>query len=202
MNLSTIVVSVGLACWLFGCGGGGSTGSTVNNSNTNTASAAQPATEAAEHWGLSRVEPSEVSLQQSEVDEVLDHIFSDAATQSALVSKDGYVVGERYAEGFDAESLGTSWSVAKSFYSAAMGVAIEEGHFTSVTQPASEVLTEFVGTVKEAITLEQILRMRSGLASNTNVFFSGDQTAHALANTLTRAPDLAFNYSNANSQLF
>ncbi|HCG69513.1 MAG TPA: hypothetical protein DE147_03590, partial [Gammaproteobacteria bacterium] len=137
MKLSIIVVSVGLACSLFGCGGGGSSGSTVNNSNTNTAGSPPPATEAAEHWGLSRVEPSEVSLQQAEVDAVLDHIFSDAATQSALVSKDGYVVGERYAEGFDAESLGTSWSVAKSFYSAAMGVAVEEGHFTSVTQPAS-----------------------------------------------------------------
>ena len=202
MRLSTIVVSVGLSCSLFGCGGGGSSGSTVNNSNTNTAGSTPPATEAAEHWGLSRVEPSEVSLQQAEVDEVLDHIFSDAATQSALVSKDGYVVGERYAEGFDAESLGTSWSVAKSFYSAAMGVAIEEGHFTSVTQPASEVLTEFVGTDKEAITLEQILRMRSGLASNTNVFFSRDQTAHALANTLTSEPGSRFDYSNANSQLF
>ena len=44
--------------------------------------------------------------------------------------------------------------------------------------------------------------MRAGLASNTNIFGSGDQTAHALANTLTRAPGTAFDYSNASSQLF
>ena len=50
--------------------------------------------------------------------------------------------------------------VAKSFYSAAMGVAIAEGHFASVTEKASIVLDKFVGTDKEAITLEKILRMR------------------------------------------
>ena len=81
-------------------------------------------------------------------------------------------------------------------------VAIAEGRFTSVAEKASIVLDEFVGTDKEAITVEQILRMRSGLAANTNIFDSGDQTAHALANTLTRAPGTAFDYSNASSQLF
>ena len=64
------------------------------------------------------------------------------------------------------------------------------------------MLTEFVGTDKEDITVEQILRMRSGLAANTDVFFSGDQTAHALANVLVTPPDTQFSYSNANSQLF
>ena len=54
-------------------------------------------------------------MSQAGVDAILDHIFSDAATQSALVSKDGYVLGERYADGYDVDSVGTSWSVAKSF---------------------------------------------------------------------------------------
>ena len=91
--------------------------------------ASTPPSAPAEHWGLSRATAAGVGVAQTDVDAILDHLFSDAATQSALVSKDGYVVGERYADGFDADSLGTSWSVAKSFYSAAMGVAIEEGHF-------------------------------------------------------------------------
>ena len=38
-------------------------------------------------------------------------------------------------------------------------VAIPEGRFTSVAEKASIVLDEFVGTDKEAITLEQILHM-------------------------------------------
>jgi CubicO group peptidase (beta-lactamase class C family) len=156
----------------------------------------------AEHWGLNRETAARVDISQAKVDAILDYVLADAATQSVLVSKDGYVIGEGYAAGFDVESYGTSWSVAKSIYSAAMGVAIDEGFFSSVDQKASSVLTEFLGTDKEDITLKQILRMRSGLASNTNVFFSGDQTAHALANTLTSEPGSRYDYSNANSQLF
>ena len=48
-------------------------------------------------------------------------------------------------------------------------VAIPEGRFTSVAEKASIVLDEFVGTDKEAITLEQILRMRAGLAAHRGV---------------------------------
>ena len=195
MKQVCIAALVCLTVNLTACGGGGSSSPTTPAPNDTTNN---PPSAPAEHWGLARAGAASVDVSQADVDAILDHLFSDAATQSALVSKDGYVVGERYADGFDADSLGTSWSVAKSFYSAAMGVAIEEGHFSSVTQKASTVLTEFVDTDKEEITIEQILRMRSGLAANTDVFFSGDQTAHALANTLVTSPGAQFSYSNAN----
>ena len=183
---------------LTGCGGGSSSETPANSIQATN----NPPPAPSEHWGLARAGAASVDVSQAGVDAILDHIFSDAATQSALVSKDGYVLGERYADGYDVDSVGTSWSVAKSFYSAAVGVAIEQGFFSSVNQKASEILTEFVGTDKENITIEQILRMRSGLAANTDVFFSGDQTAHALANALVAPPDTEFSYSNANSQLF
>ena len=79
---------------------------------------------------MPRAAAASVGIAQANVDAVLNHIFTDAATQTALVSKNGVVIGERYADGYDANSLGTSWSVAKSFYSAAIGVAIAEGHFS------------------------------------------------------------------------
>ena len=183
---------------LTGCGGGSSSETPANSIQATNNPPPAPSV----HWGLARAGAASVDVSQAGVDAILDHIFSDAATQSALVSKDGYVLGERYADGYDVDSVGTSWSVAKSFYSAAIGVAIEQGFFSSVNQKASEILTEFVGTEKENITIEQILRMRSGLAANTDVFFSGDQTAHALANALVAPPDTEFSYSNANSQLF
>ena len=192
---------------LTACGGGGGSATTspvaqMPQPAVTQPASSQPAQPSQSSSDLPRDTASSVGVPQTEVDAVLDHIFTDAATQYAVVSKNGVIIGERYADGYDANSLGTSWSVAKSFYSAAMGVAIAEGHFASVAEKASIVLDEFVGTDKEAITLEQILRMRAGLAANTNIFGSGDQTAHALANTLTRAPGTAFDYSNASSQLF
>lgn len=202
MRKFEIIIVAGLALTLLACGGGGGSSSASPPPSPTSTGSTPPSNASQQHWGLSRVSPVNVDLAEADVNAILDFVFTDAATQSVLVSKDGYVVGERYAEGFGPEDLGTSWSVAKSFYSGAMGVAVAEGHFTSVTQRASDFLTEFVGTDKEDITIEQILRMRSGLASNTDVFFSGDQTAHALGNVLTSEPGSTFDYSNANSQLF
>ena len=149
---------------LTACGGGGRSAMTSPVAQTpqpaeTQPASSQPAQSSQSSSDLPRDTASSVGVPQTEVDAVLDHIFIDAATQAAVVSKNGVIIGERYADGYDAKSLGTSWSVAKSFYSAAMGVAIAEGHFASVAEKASIVLDEFVGTDKD----KQILRMRLGL---------------------------------------
>ena len=153
-------------------------------------------------WDLASASPAQVGTSQSAVDSVIEHIFTDNAVQGALVTKDGYVIGERYSSSYDADSLGTSWSVAKSFYSAAIGVAIGEGLITSVDQKVSEILTEWQGTSKADITLHNMLQMRSGYSSIDEVFFTTDQTAYAIDRPRVHAPGSRFAYSNANSQLF
>ena len=153
-------------------------------------------------WDFAPASAAQVGTSQSDVDSVIEHIFTDNAVQGALVTKDGYVIGERYNNGYDANSLGTSWSVAKSFYSAAIGVAIGEGLLTSVDQKASEILTEWQGTSKADITLHNMLQMRSGYSSIDEVFFTTDQTTYSIDRPLVRAPGSQFAYSNANSQLF
>ncbi|MEC8755607.1 MAG: serine hydrolase [Pseudomonadota bacterium] len=135
------------------------------------------------------------------VDAVLGHIFTDTATQAVVISKRGYVIGERYANGYDNNSLGTSWSVAKSFYAALVGIAIEEGWIQSTEQRASEFLTEWSDSDKADITIAQILSMRSGYDGNDQVFFQNDQTEYAINLPLTALPGIRFAYSNANSQL-
>ena len=132
---------------------------------------------------------------------MLGHIFTDTATQAVVISKRGYVIGERYADGYDNNSLGTSWSVAKSFYAALVGIAIEEGWIQSTEQRASEFLTEWSDSDKADITIAQILSMRSGYDGNDQVFFQNDQTEYAINLPLTALPGIRFAYSNANSQL-
>jgi CubicO group peptidase (beta-lactamase class C family) len=153
-------------------------------------------------WDFAPALAEQVGTNQAAVNGVIDHVFTDTAVQAVLVTKDGYLIGERYSQGYDADSLGTSWSVAKSFYSAAIGVAIDEGHITSVDQKASDIITEWQGTAKANVTLHQMLQMRSGYSAFDNVFFETDQTAYAIDRPLVRAPGSQFAYSNANSQLF
>ena len=184
---------------LTGCGGGSGNGQTTANAATN---AGPPASQALPlGWNLERKRADELATTSANVDAVLDHIFTDTATQAVVISKRGYVIGERYADGYDNNSLGTSWSVAKSFYSALIGIAIEEGWIQSTEQRASEFLTEWSDSDKADITIAQILSMRSGYDGNDQVFFQSDQTEYAINLPLTALPGIRFAYSNANSQL-
>ena len=152
-------------------------------------------------WALPRTAPTDFGIEACAVTDVLDHVFTDSAVQSVLLVADGEVLTERYADGFDVASLGTSWSVAKSFYSAAIGVAIDRGHIESLDQKASDFLDEWDGTDKEDITIRDLLEMRAGLP-DPSIFVEYDQTAFALAQNPINPRGTTFLYSNVTSQLF
>ncbi|MEM7003680.1 MAG: serine hydrolase, partial [Pseudomonadota bacterium] len=165
---------------LASCGGGGGSGGGSTPPINSAAGGGTPSVSLAPIWTLETASASELGQTQAEVQSVLDHVFADTATQAALLVLNGYVIGERYAPDRDANSLGHSWSVAKSFYSAAVGVAIDEGWIQSVDQPAADFLTEWQGTAKETITIGNLLEMRSGFAADSSIFFADDQTNFAL----------------------
>ena len=183
-----------------GCGGGGG-GSGGGASPPATAPPSQ-SSPPPPVWTLERTPPADLDVSAAAVAALLDHVFTDEAVQSAVLVDRGHVIGERYAEGYDAESYGTSWSVAKSFYSAAVGVAVDGGDIASLDQPASDFLTEWQGTDKEGITVRNMLEMRSGYPEGEGIFRAGDQTTFALDADLATTPGTTFTYSNANSQLF
>ena len=82
--------------------------------------------------------PQEVGIDPEAVEDALDYAFTPGfSTQGALIVKDGYIVGERYADGVDAETAATSWSVGKSMLSVAVGIAIDDGDVKSVDDPVS-----------------------------------------------------------------
>ena len=149
-------------------------------------------------WGLTRINAATQGLNEDGVVDVLAHIFGDAATQAVMLVRNGYVVGERYADGYDASDLGTSWSVAKSLYAAAVGIAIDEGWITSLDQRASDFLSEWKGTDKENIPIRVLLEMRAGLpGEGADLFSQADQSAFALNQDLVDQPGATFRYSNA-----
>ena len=76
--------------------------------------------------------PESLGLSSEKVDRLLDASFEDNSTMGAVLIKNGYVVGERYAEGYNENSKGTSWSVAKSYYASLIGIAIDKGEIESL----------------------------------------------------------------------
>ncbi|MDC1322671.1 beta-lactamase family protein [Pseudomonadales bacterium] len=208
MQKILLLVTMSLAAIACGGGGGGSSAAQLPTNTTATAASntaiapTNNTTPATQSWDLRRVSPSVANTSQANVNAVLDHIFIDHAVQSVLVSKYGLTIGERYATGYDKDSYGTSWSVAKSFYSAAIGVAIDEALIGSVDDKVSDIITEWQNTDKADITLKQVLQMRGGYSNQDNIFNTSDQTAHAISFPLASTPGTQFSYSNANSQVF
>ena len=67
----------------------------------------------------------ELSLSHKQIDKLFKLTFTDKATMGAVLIKDGYIIKEQYVDGFNQNSYGTSWSTAKSFYAALIGISID-----------------------------------------------------------------------------
>ena len=62
--------------------------------------------------------------------------FIDLSNTSAfLVIKDGKIIYENYSHGDSLDSLHVSFSMAKSFTSALLGIALDEGKLNSLDDP-------------------------------------------------------------------
>jgi CubicO group peptidase (beta-lactamase class C family) len=90
-----------------------------------------------------------------------------ARTVAVVIVRDGKIVAERYADGFGPLVSNRTWSVAKSISGTLIGIAVKQGLLTpDRAARVPEWQTEPVDP-RHAITLDNLLRMASGLHSDT-----------------------------------
>src|SRR6185436_1707329 len=118
-------------------------------------------------------------------------------TQAVLVVHDGEIVAERYARGCHETTRFAGWSMAKSVVNALVGIAVGEGKLSlqdRVPMPPWQPPDP-----RAAITVEDLLRMRSGLRFVEDyadlsseviemLFNAQDAAAFAAAQPLVAAP--------------
>ncbi|WP_067488752.1 serine hydrolase domain-containing protein [Actinomadura hibisca] len=93
-----------------------------------------------------------------------------ARTAQGLVVLDGSaIVKEWYAPGYSQDSLFQSWSMAKSFTSDAVGIALAEGRIAALTDTVADYVPELAAADYGKITLRNLLRMASGIQWNETV---------------------------------
>jgi CubicO group peptidase (beta-lactamase class C family) len=92
----------------------------------------------------------------------LRSFLEETDTSGLIVLRDGEIVHEEYALGSRADTRWISWSVAKSFVSAMIGIALAEDRFASVHDPITKYLPELVGSAYDGVEIEDILEMSSG----------------------------------------
>jgi CubicO group peptidase (beta-lactamase class C family) len=86
---------------------------------------------------------------------------------SLLIVRGGYMVMEKYFHGYHADSLHTLQSVTKSFASALIGIALEEGKINSVRDKVLDFFPdirplEYMDVRKKSMALEHLLTMQTG----------------------------------------
>lgn len=104
----------------------------------------------------------------------LDTLAKENDTTSLIVAHDDKVVYEKYFNGYDKDSINTSFSSVKSIDSLLIGMAIEDGFIKSETQPIGDFIPEFKGTEFENITIKQLLMMRSNILYRESGLWFGD----------------------------
>ena len=87
-------------------------------------------------------------------------------TDGLIILHDNKMLFEEYWNGNDKYSKHISWSVAKSFLSALMGIALDEGLIDSIDDPVTKYLPEFKGTGYDGVKIKNILQMSSGVEFN------------------------------------
>ena len=149
-------------------------------------------------------EASDFEIDQGKIDTLFNLSFEDSATQSVVLIKNGFLVGERYADGYDQLSYGTSWSMAKSFYAALIGISLELGEISSIDDNVGKYLSYF-NDDRSVVTIRDLLNMTSGLEfpehEHENMFFRNDQMEYVRSIGMEKSPNTLFEYNNVNSML-
>lgn len=83
-----------------------------------------------------------------------------------LVLHDDTVVFENYWLGHGENGHHISWSVAKSFVSALVGIALAEGRFANIDEPITHYVPELAGSGYDGVRIRDILQMSSGVRFN------------------------------------
>ena len=131
-------------------------------------------------------------------------------TYAVLVVHDGRIVAERYADGFDARMPLPGWSMAKSVLNALVGLLVDRGRL-SLDQRG--LMPEWRSPdPRAAISLEDLLRMRSGLRFSEAygnpwsdvlhmLYDCHDAAAYAAGRPLGSAPGTVWSYSSGTTNI-
>jgi len=97
-------------------------------------------------------------------------------TQAFIVIQNDNILYEQYFNGASRDTIVTSFSIAKSFTSALVGIAILEGHIHSVNDPITDYLPELAerDPAFKNITIRNLLMMSSGIKYTEFPFLNGD----------------------------
>ncbi len=161
--------------------------------------------------------PLEIAPPDAALEQALDEAFAEPdrerprRTRAIVVVHHGRVLAERYAAGFGPDMPLPGWSMTKSVVGALAGILVARGEWRlDAPPPVPEWRAR--GDPRGAITLDQLLRMSSGLAFderygdpladvNVMLWASPDTGAFAADRPLAHAPGTRWQYASGTTNI-
>lgn len=152
--------------------------------------------------------PEEQGIDSEELAELMDYLSE--GIDSLMIIRNGYVVLDAYFYPFTEGILHDLASATKSFTSSLIGIALEQGNIDGVEQPVLDFFPERsianLSADKEAMTLENLLTMRSGIdcrgeSTVREMMASPDWSQFILDLPVNTKPGTSYNYCSQNSHL-
>lgn len=159
---------------------------------------------------LDRIAASQPSSQSTTISTTsFNELLASTQTTAFLIIKDDRLIYENYFNGYKRDSINTSFSVAKSFVSALVGIAIYEGLIDGINDPITKYIPELQGKDSRysAITIKNLLSMSSGLryveegtpfSDDTKTYYDPNLRAVAISAVIGEEPGKTFQYNNYN----
>jgi CubicO group peptidase (beta-lactamase class C family) len=129
-------------------------------------------------------------------------------TLGVVVVYNGEIIGEKYASGFNHQSMLMGWSMTKSLTNAIMGTLVKRGQL-DLNNPAP--VAEWQNDERKNITLNDLMHASSGLEWNESYFLPGDfhnmfmhsddKGGYAASKKAEFKPNEVFEYSSGTSNL-
>jgi CubicO group peptidase (beta-lactamase class C family) len=152
----------------------------------------------------------------SDLQRVVDRAFTEPnpkrrrRTRAVVVLHDGEIVAEQYAPGFDTSTRLPGWSMAKSVLNALVGILVGEKRLS--LQDAALLPQWQPPDPRAAITVEDLLRMRSGLKFSEAysdfssdviemLFNQPDTAGYAARQPLNFPPGKTWSYASGTSNI-
>lgn len=158
-------------------------------------------------WKVST--PTEQGLDPALIEELYQNAAELETLYGLLVIKNGYLIAEKYFNEGAVDRKNQLQSVTKSYTSALVGIALDQGCLSSVDQKMVDFFPEVAGKLddsrKEQISIREMLQMRSGYPweETDPALFEALLSANYLSLIndfpLTRDPGTEFQYSGLTS---
>jgi CubicO group peptidase (beta-lactamase class C family) len=144
------------------------------------------------------------------LNEALEAAFEIGSVESFMIEQNGEIIAGHFTGRMNANRATNIKSASKSILSLLIGIAIEEGYIEGVDQPIGNFFRDYFDAnpdpAKEAITIGDLLTMRSGLESTSirnygRWVVSSNWSEYVLNRSLVAEPGSRMIYSTGSSHL-